>query len=317
MQKNAAMSRRLNKDGFVWEIKKNFSLYMFLVPAIVYFIIFSYIPMFGIIIPFKELNYTKGIWGSPWVGFKNFKFLFSTPDMWYITRNTVLYNVAFIVFGKFFGITFAILLNEVRSNKLKKLYQGVMFLPYFISWVIVGYMVYVFLGPEYGFVNKSLLEPMGCKGIEWYTSPQYWPYIIVFAKLWKDVGYSTIIYLAAIAGIDQEMYEAAILDGAGKFKQAIYVTLPCLKMAIVTTLLMSIGSIFSSEFGLFYYITRNVSTLYPTTQVLGLYTYRALRELGDFGMSSAAGIYQAVVGFVLVLFSNWLVRRVDSDSSVF
>ena len=198
----------------------------------------------------------------------------------------------------------------------KKIYQGAMFLPHFISWVIVGYIGYVFLSPQYGTLN-TFLGKLGIGEISWYTETKYWPYIIVIMQLWKNTGYGTIIYLAAMSAIDQEMYEAAIIDGASRFKQAIYITLPCLKPTIVINLILGCGTLFSSDFGLFYFLTRNSATLYPVTQVIGMYTYRALRELGDIGMSSAAGLYQAVVGFILVALSNKLVRKVDEGLSLY
>ncbi|MCK9478460.1 MAG: ABC transporter permease subunit [Firmicutes bacterium] len=307
----------LKRDGFIYEMKKNYPLYIFLIPMFVFFIIFDYLPIFGMVIAFKRMDYSLGILGSPWAGFENFKYLFKTPDVWVITRNTVLYNVAFILTSFFFAVVFAVFLNEVKSSLTKKFYQGVLFIPHFLSWVIMGYLVYVFLSPQYGFINKGILTTFGLKEIEWYSSPQFWPFILVFVNLWKGLGYSTIVYLAAIAGIDQELYEAAVIDGAGKFKQTIHITLPCIKPAIVIQLIMAIGSLFSTDFGLFYYVTRNVPTLYPTTQVMGLYTYRALREMGDVGMASAAAFYQSIVGFILVVVANQIVRKIDSELSLY
>lgn len=303
--------------NFSHEMKKNRILYLFLLPAVIWVIIFCYLPIGGLLFAFKDLDYSKGLWGSDWVGLKNFEFLFSTPDAWIITRNTILYNIAFQLVNTFFAILIAIAMNEIKRKSVKKIYQGIMFVPHFISMVTIGYIAYVFLSPQYGFINNGLLAPLGIAPVEWYTWPEVWPFIIVFINAWKGIGYSSIIYTAAIAGIDQELYEAALLDGAGKFKQTMYITLPCLKPTVIILLIMAIGHIFSVDFGLFYYTTKDVGTLYPTTQVLSTYTFRVLRVLGDVGMSSAAGFYQSVVGFFLVIGANALVRKVESDAALF
>ncbi len=307
----------LKRAEFGKELKKNYMPYLFLIPAIAWVFIFCYLPMFGLSFAFIELDYSKGLFGSKWVGFKNFEYLFSTPDAWIITRNTLLYNVAFLTVNTFFSILIAVGMNELKSKAAKKVYQGTMFIPHFISTVTIGYIVYVFLSPQYGFINNGILAKIGVSAVEWYSEPKAWPFIIVFISAWQSVGYSSIVYMAAIAGIDAELYESAVLDGAGKFKQAVYITIPGIKITIITLLIMSVGNLFNADFGLFYYTTKDVGTLYPTTQVLSTYTYRVLRVLGDVGMSSAAGFYQSIVGFVLVLIANSAVKKIDSESSIF
>ena len=292
-------------------------IYILMLPGLIYLFINNYMPLPGLVIAFKQYNAGKGIYKSPWVGFKNFEYLFATPDAFIITRNTILYNVAFLLVNTFFSILIAIGMNELKSKNLKKTYQGIMFIPHFISMVTVGYIVYVFLSPQYGFINNGILAPLGIPAVEWYSVPKAWPFIIVFISAWQQIGYNSIIYMAAIAGIDAELYESALLDGAGKFKQAVYITLPCIKITVITLIIMAVGSLFNSDFGLFYYTTKDVGTLYPTTQVLSTYTYRVLRVLGDIGMSSAAGFYQSIVGFVLVIIANTVVKKVESDCAIF
>ena len=298
-------------------MRKNYILYLFLLPAMLWVLIFCYLPMGGLSFAFIKLDYSKGFFGSEWVGLKNFEYLFSTPDAWIITRNTLLYNTAFLIVNTTFAVIIAIAMNELKSKLAKKVYQGIMFIPHFISMVTVGYIVYVFLSPQYGFINKGILALLGIKPVEWYTVPMAWPFIIVFISAWKSIGYNSIIYTAAIAGIDQELYEAALLDGAGKFRQVTNITLPCLKPTVIILTIMAIGHIFNADFGLFYYTTKDVGTLYPTTQVLSTYTYRVLRVLGDVGMSSAAGFYQSCVGFILVLCANAIVRKVEAEAALF
>ncbi len=308
---------RYSIRSFAHEMRKNYILYLFLLPAMLWVLIFCYLPMGGLSFAFIKLDYSKGFFGSEWVGLKNFEYLFSTPDAWIITRNTLLYNTAFLIVNTTFAVIIAIAMNELKSKLAKKVYQGIMFIPHFISMVTVGYIVYVFLSPQYGFINKGILALLGIKPVEWYTVPMAWPFIIVFISAWKSIGYNSIIYTAAIAGIDQELYEAALLDGAGKFRQVTNITLPCLKPTVIILTIMAIGHIFNADFGLFYYTTKDVGTLYPTTQVLSTYTYRVLRVLGDVGMSSAAGFYQSCVGFILVLCANAIVRKVEAEAALF
>ena len=297
--------------------KRWLPLYLMMAPGLIYIFINNYIPMFGTIIAFNHINYQKGILGSDWVGLKNFKFLFATNDAWVITRNTLLYNLAFIVINTVVGIILAIFICDVVSKKLKKLYQSAVLLPYLMSIVIISYIVFAFLSTENGMVNNSLLIPFGKNPISWYAEPKYWPFILILVNVWKGVGYGCLIYISAINGIPKDYYEAANLDGAGKWKQIRCITLPSLVPSVITLTLLSIGRIFYSDFGLFYQVPLDSGTLYSTTNVIDTYVYRALIKLGNVGMSSAACLYQSVVGFVLVLTANLIVRKVSKENALF
>ena len=297
--------------------KEHWPLYLMMVPGLLYLLINNYIPMAGIVIAFKKLNFAKGIFASDWVGLENFKFLFASKDAWLITRNTLLYNVAFIIVNMVVGIAIAILICEVRSKKMKKLYQSAILLPFLMSMVILSYIVYALLSSENGLVNNSILAALHIDPIQWYQEPKYWPFILIFANCWKGVGYGCLIYIASLIGIDPSYYEAARLDGASKSQEITRITLPCLVPTIITLLLLSIGRIFYSDFGLFYQVPMNSGVLFPTTNVIDTYVYRALIERGNISMSSAAGVYQSLVGFVIVMLSNWIVRKVDKDQALF
>ncbi|WP_307607081.1 sugar ABC transporter permease [Paenibacillus sp. V4I9] len=287
------------------------------IPEIIYLIINNYLPMFGLIIAFKDVNFTKGIWASDWVGFKNFEYLFKTSDAMLITRNTILYNSAFIIINLIIAVGVAILLNEVKKKLFARFYQSVILIPYLISMVIVGYLVLAMLSGETGYINKQILPMLGMDPISWYSEAKYWPYILTFVNIWKHVGYLCVIYLAAIIGIDPEYYEAARIDGASKWQQITNITIPLITPVIVIMTLLQIGRIFYSEFGLFYQVPLDTGALFPTTNVIDTYVYRALLRLGDIGMSSAAGLYQSVVGFILVLISNYEVSKRNSDNALF
>lgn len=299
------------------KIKKGFPLLLMILPGIIYLIINNYLPMFGLVIAFKNINYSKGILGSPWVGLKNFEYLFKTQDALIITRNTLLYNFAFIVIGTLVAITVAILLNEVRNRFFSRFYQSVIVIPTLISMVIVSYLVISMLSIETGMMNKTVLPLFGIAEISWYTEPKYWPYILTIVNLWKTVGLSSVIYFAAVIGIDRELYEAAALDGATKWQQVRKITIPLIMPVIVTLTLLGIGRIFYSDFGLFYQVPLNSGPLFPATNVIDTYVYRGLIQLGNIGMSSAAGAYQAIVGFSLVLLANLVVRRINKDYALF
>lgn len=298
-------------------LKEYWPLYLMMLPALLYLLINNYIPMAGMVIAFKKLNFAKGIWASPWAGIKNFKFLFASKDAWIITRNTLLYNVAFILVNMVVGIAIAILITEVRNTKLKKIYQSAILLPFLMSMVILSYIVYALLSAENGLVNNSILPLFHIDPIQWYQKPKYWPVILIIANCWKGVGYGCLIYIASLIGIDPSFYEAARLDGASKWQEITKITLPSLVPTIITLLLLSIGRIFYSDFGLFYQVPMNSGVLFPTTNVIDTYVYRALIEQGNISMSSAAGVYQSLVGFCVVMLSNWIVRRVDKDQALF
>ena len=298
-------------------LKEYWPLYLMMLPALLYLLINNYIPMAGMVIAFKKLNFAKGIWASPWAGLDNFKFLFSSKDAWIITRNTLLYNVAFILVNMVVGIAIAILITEVRNTKLKKVYQSAILLPFLMSMVILSYIVYALLSAENGLVNNSILPLFHIDPIQWYQKPKYWPAILIIANCWKGVGYGCLIYIASLIGIDPSFYEAARLDGASKWQEITKITLPSLVPTIITLLLLSIGRIFYSDFGLFYQVPMNSGVLVSTTNVIDTYVYRALIEQGNISMSSAAGVYQSLVGFCVVMLSNWIVRKVDKDQALF
>ena len=298
-------------------LKEYWPLYLMMLPALLYLLINNYIPMAGMVIAFKKLNFAKGIWASPWAGLKNFKFLFASKDAWIITRNTLLYNVAFILVNMVVGIAIAILITEVRNTKLKKIYQSAILLPFLMSMVILSYIVYALLSAENGLVNNSILPLFHIDPIQWYQKPKYWPAILIIANCWKGVGYGCLIYIASLIGIDPSFYEAARLDGASKWQEITKITLPSLVPTIITLLLLSIGRIFYSDFGLFYQVPMNSGVLVSTTNVIDTYVYRALIEQGNISMSSAAGVYQSLVGFCVVMLSNWIVRKVDKDQALF
>jgi putative aldouronate transport system permease protein len=297
--------------------KRFLPLIIMMVPGLVYLLVNNYLPMFGLIIAFKDINYAKGIFASDWIGFKNFEYLFTTRDAFVITRNTILYNGGFIILNTVLAIAVAIMLNEIKNKLAKSFYQSVILLPFLISMVIVSYLGFAFLSEDVGYLNNTILPLLGLEGISWYNEAKYWPYILTFINMWKGVGFLCVIYLAAIIGIDQEYYEAATLDGANKWQQIINITLPTIMPVIIMMTLLGIGRIFYSDFGLFYQVPMNSGALYDTTNVIDTYVYRGLMQLGDIGMSAAAGLYQSIVGFVLVLLSNYLVRRKSKDNALF
>ncbi|MFU0800628.1 MAG: ABC transporter permease subunit [Xylanivirga thermophila] len=301
--------------------KKNFALTMMVLPGALWFLIFKYIPMLGIVIAFKDFKISKGgffasVINSEWVGLKNFKFLFATNDAYVIIRNTVGYNILWLFLGLFISVFFAIMLNEIASKKLAKVYQTAMFFPFFLSWVVVSYFVFAFLSSESGFLNK-MLENMGIAAKDWYMEPKYWPFILTFVSLWKGTGYNSVVYLAAICGIDKTYYEAAMIDGATKWEQIKYITIPSIKPMMIMMTILGIGRIFSADFGLFYNVPRNSGALYPVTNVIDTYVFRGLMKMGNIGMSTAAGLFQSLVGFVLILITNKVVNRIDEDSALF
>lgn len=306
---------------FFKDINKNKAMLVMVLPATLWFIFFSYLPMAGMVIAFKEYRYSRdgflaSIIESKWVGLQNFKFLFSTNDAYIITRNTVLYNIFFIVLGLVIAVAMAIMLAEITNKRLAKVYQTGMFLPYFLSWVIVGYFVFSFLSLDRGVVNQ-IAGWFGIDPVNWYSDPTYWPIIIVVVFLWKSVGYNSVIYLAAIMGIDKSLYEAAMIDGANKWQQIRNITIPMLTPLITILTLLAIGKIFYADFGLFYQVPRDSGTLYSVTNVIDTYVYRGLKSTGEIGMSTAAGLYQSLIGFVLVITSNGIVRKFNKDNALF
>ncbi len=295
--------------------KRYLPLYLMMVPGIIYLLVNNYMPMSGLILAFKRFNYSLGIWQSPWVGLSNFTYLFTGNEALQIIRNTICYNLVFIVLGTILAITVAILLNDVRNVKIKKTYQTLILIPYLISIVIVSYIVFAFLSQDSGFVNNTLLKALGRKdSISWYTSPKYWPVILTFVYLWKSFGYNSIIYYATIIGIDETYFEAARIDGATRWQQVWYITLQCLKPTIITLTLLRV---FYSDFGLFYQVPMDSGPLLNATNTIDTYVYRALLTLNDVGRSSAAGFMQSVMGFIVVFSANLLVNKIDKDNALF
>lgn len=297
--------------------KRFIPLYLMMVPGLLYLLINNYVPMAGIIIAFKHINWNTGILASPFAGLSNFEYLFKTKEAWVITRNTLGYNLLFIVLGTAISIGVAILLNEIRSKFWKKSYQTIILLPYLISMVIVSYLVFAMLSSESGFVNNSILEPLGVDGLTWYTEPKYWPYILSIVHIWKVFGYSCIIYYATLVGIDRGYYEAAVIDGANRWQQIVHITLPSLKPTVITLVLLQVGTIFYSDFGLFYQVPMDSGPLYDVTNTIDTYVYRGLIKLNDVGMSSAAGVYQSLVGFTLVYIANRIVTKFSKENALF
>lgn len=321
----AAQSAAVSKAGKagrsrsrrVYLLKKWAPAYLLMLPGLVYFFINNYIPMTGIVVAFKKYKVDTGIYGSPWNGFKNFDYLFATNDAFTITRNTLCYNLGFIVVNMVLGVLFAIFITEIKNKYAKKVYQSAVLFPFLISIIIVSYIVFGFLSADNGMINKSILEPLGMEGISWYTETKYWPFILVFVNSWKEVGYSCLVYIAGITGIDDAFYEAARIDGAGKLRQIWSITLPCLLPTIITIVLLNIGRVFYSNFGLFYQVPMNSGSLFDVTNTIDTYVYRSLMKIGNIGMASAAGFYQSVVGFCLVLISNTVVRKISPDNALF
>ncbi len=297
------------------KLGNNIPFLVLAVPGIVLLVCFRLLPIFGLILPFKNYTFDKGFLGSDWAGFKNFEYLFKSSDVLIATRNTILYNVIFIITGIVAGVIIALLLYEITS-KFVKAYQTVLFLPYFISWVVAAYVVKALLDVDNGLVNH-IIERFGGESVNWYGEKSVWPGIIIISNLWKTVGNNVVMYYAALVGINPEYYEAAKIDGAGKLKQMWYVSIPMIKNVIIVLFIINIGKVMFADFGLFYNVPMNSSILYPTTDVLDTYVYRALINLGDIGMSSAAAFYQSVIGFLLVVATNFIVKKVDPDSGIF
>lgn len=296
------------------EIRKTVPLFLMMLPGLVYLFCNNYLPMFGILIAFKKVNFSIGILQSPWVGFQNFEFLFKTKDAWTMIRNTVCYNVVFITLGLVISVTIAIMMAEISSRKIAKVIQPIICFPSMVSAVILSFLVYGFLSNTYGFLNTTVLKD---SPINWYASAQYWPFILTIVHFWQSSGQSSIIYMASIGGIDKGLYESARLDGANKMQQIWNITLPMLRPMIILMTLMSIGRIFNSDFGLFYQVPLGQGLLTSTTQTIDTYVYRALLELNNVGMSSAASVFQAIIGFLLVVISNAIVRKVDNENALF
>lgn len=323
LQKNQEGKRQMTLANRFAKMKKTLVLLTMIAPGAIWLLLLRYLPMGGIVLAFKNYKvyprnptFINNLMHSAWVKFDNFKFLFMTDDALIMIRNTLAYNIVFIILGVIIPVAFAIMMNELTHKFVAKAYQTMMFFPYFLSWVVVSYFLNAFLDAQYGLVT-SAQAAAGQTPTAWYTTVAPWPYIIVFANLWKNVGYSTILYLAAIAGIDTNQYEAAAIDGASKWQQIWHVTIPNLRTMIAILFILNVGKIFNADFGLFYNVPMQNGALFSVTQVIDTYIYRAMMNTGNIGMSSAAGLLQNVVGLVCILGANSLVKKIDSDSSLF
>lgn len=297
--------------------KKSLWAYLLMLPALLYFLINNYIPMYGITIAFRKLDYRLGVFKSPFNGLENFRFLFANNDIWVALRNTVLYNLAFIILGTIFALTVAILFNEITHKLAKSFFQTSILLPNLMSMVIVSYLVFAFLSADNGFINKSIIEPMTGNFVNFYQEKAYWPFILFFVYNWKGIGFSMVLYYSSILGVSQDLYESARLDGASKWQQILHITLPQIKPTIITMFILSISKICASDFGLFYQVPKNSGTLYPVTRTVDTFVYNALMNQNNIALSSAASVFQAIVGFVLVLLANLVIRKVSREDALF
>ncbi len=306
------------KKKISWaKMKRYLPLYLMLLPGAAYLIINNYLPMAGLVLAFKKVNYNVGLFQSPWTGLSNFKYLFTTKDAFIFFRNTILYNLGFIFFGNLMGIVTAVALDSIRKKFFQRFSQVVILIPYLLSTVIISYIVYAFLSGNNGFMNMTVLPALGLDKISWYNQAKYWPVIITIVYLWMSFGYSSILYYSTLIGIDKSYYEAAVVDGAGIWDQIRFITLPALKTTIITLVLMAVGRICYSDFGLFYQVPMNSGLLYSTTQTIDTYVYRGLLELNDIGRSTAAGFLQSVLGFICIFIANTVVTKIDKDSALF
>lgn len=302
--------------------RDDIELTLLALPTFVWYVVFSFLPMVGILIAFKDfrifpgMNFLQSLFKSEWIGWTNFEFLFKTPDAFVIIRNTILYNVTFIILGIIIPVFFAISITQLYSKKLAKLCQTAMFLPHFLSWVVASYFVFAFLSFDKGFLNQ-LLQQLGMEPVRWYLNDKYWPYILVFMNIWKTTGYSMVVYLASITSIDSTYYEAAIIDGATKWQQITNIILPFLKPIIIIMFILAVGRIFNSDFGLFYQIPKNSGSLFRTTSTIDTFVYKAIEGTGSMAMSSAAAFFQSVIGFITILTANTIVKKFDKDSGLF
>ena len=304
------------KQPFLLTLKRNWLLLIMLLPAIAYTVLFSYVPMAGIVVAFKDYSVRRGIFGSKWCGFDNFLYLKLSGKLWTLTRNTLLYNFAFIVTGIILQIGFAVILNELIGRKVKKFCQTVMFLPHFVSWVVVAAIMYNFFNYEKGVVN-NVFSALGIPLFDLYNKPNAWPLTLVIINAWKGTGYGSVVYLAAITGLDQEMFEAANIDGANIWQKIRYITIPCLAPTTMIMFLLALGRVFRGDFGMFYQTVGSNARLLTTADILDTYIYRAMLSSGNFPQSSAGGLYQSVLCFVTILAANFTVKKIQPDYTLF
>ncbi len=308
--------RRRLGGAFLHELSRNRYLYLLALPGIAFLVVFAYLPMLGHLLAFQNYRLSDGIWGSEWVGLKNFEFFFNGKDWLRVTLNTVFLNALFLVSGLGSAVVLAVFLKEVRNRLFKRIAQSFIFLPYFISWLVVSMMALTLFSTSEGLINRTLAA-VGFEGVDWYLTPGVWPYILPVISAWKIAGYNSIIFMAVITGISAEYYESARLEGASRLQQMLYITLPLMRPIVMVLALLGVGRIFYGDFGMIYAIIGDNGVLFPTTDVIDSYAYRALRHLGNFSMSSAVVVYQSCMGLVTILIFNAIARKVDADSRLF
>lgn len=315
-QRRRTVSVKAASKKFGRKVRNNRTLIFMCLPAIAFFIIFSYCPLPGVYIAFTNYNFRDGIFGSPFVGLKNFEFLIKSGQLWMLTKNTILYNLVFILLGNVLQISLAVMLNEIQSKWFKKVSQTIMFLPYFISAVLIGAIMFNILNYDTGALN-TLIRETGGNPVKIYSMAGVWPFIIVFCQMWQQTGYGSVVYFAAICGIEAGIVEAAEVDGANSWQKIRYIILPSLKPTFIILLLFSLGGIMKGNFGLFWNLVGTNSQLFSTTDIIETAVYRMMMSQNNFSTSSAVGLYQSMFGFVLVMFSNWVVKRIDPDYALF
>lgn len=308
------MGKHLHSFGH--ELKKNRALFTMLIPALVVIIIFAYLPMSGLVLAFKNYRYDQGVFGSAWNGLENFRYLFSSGTGWLITKNTILYNLLNLITSQLLAIIIAVFITEINNKVFKKLTQSIIFLPYFISWVIVGTFVFAIFNYETGILN-NLITSAGGEAVNVYGMPGVWPFIICAFNAWKWCGYNSVIYIAAITGVDSEIYEAAAIDGATIFQRIRYITIPCIKPTVITMLLLQVGRIMRGDFEMFYQIVGNNGQLYNATDVIDTYVFRSLLQNANLGMTAAASFYQSIMCFIIIMIVNAIVKHIDADYALF
>lgn len=308
--------RNKGRGSKLKHIARNPFLYVMAVPGLLFFLVFSYLPIYGITIAFKDYDFSKGITGSKWVGFKNFDYFFTSDDFWTVLRNTLVLNTLFIFFTTVAAVLIALMFNEIRNKYFKRISQSLIFLPYFMSWIVVGMIVQSMFGGEEPMLN-TWLQNIGMEPVNWMFESRLWPAILTVIRVWQGAGYLSIIFLAAITGIPEDLYEAARIDGASKLQIMFRITLPLLVPTIMIMTLLAVGKIFNGDFAMIYAIIGDNSLLYPTTDVIDTFVFRSMRQLHDFGMSSAVGLFQSVMGLIFVLIANGVTRKVSKESALF
>lgn len=306
----------LSKPSLLNDIRKNTYTYLLVLPAVIYSLLFSYLTVPYLFMAFQKFSFKTGLFNSEWVWFENFSFFFKSPRAMSVTINTLWLNFLFIVTGTIVSILLALILNEIRSKLFVKTVQSMLIFPTFLSWIIASYIIYALLSTEYGVLNRFLIG-IGFSKINWYSEPGYWPSILSITRIWKNSGINAVVFLAAIAGMGLEPFEAAHIDGASRLQTVLHITIPLLLPTVTILTLMAIGKIFYGDFGMIYAIIRDNGTLYPTTDVIDTYVFRALRKTGDPSQAMAVGLYQSCLGFLMVYGSNLLTKRYFSEGALF